>query len=204
MTAVAKVAIVVGSSSDLPRVKEAYDVFIEAGVECAVDVLSAHRSPQLAEDYVLSAKAAGIDVIIAGAGLAAQLPGLLAPLTHIPVLGLPLTSSKSFSEGLDALLSITHMPPGVPLLSGGIDSAYNVALAVLRFIQYKDPKITKYLEATRQRLYQTAVIETNASIAKTATIKVKNEELKFSKPVLKLLSESVIESGQKPEIFDGH
>lgn len=162
----AKVAIVVGSQSDLERVLPAKQVLDEAGVEVYVDIVSAHRSPQLAPIYLANAEKLGVDAIIAGAGLAAQLPGLLAPITHIPVIGLPLTSSKSFMGGLDALLSITHMPPGVPLVSGGIDSAKNVALVVLRFLRHKDPKIQEYLEANRKAQYQEAVIDENQKLAK--------------------------------------
>ena len=161
----AKVAIVVGSQSDLERVLPAKHVLEDAGVKVFVDIVSAHRSPQLAPVYLNNAEEIGVDAIIAGAGLAAQLPGLLAPITHIPVIGLPLTSSKSFMGGLDALLSITHMPPGVPLVSGGIDSAKNVALVVLRFLRHKDPKIQEYLETNRKAQYQEAVIDENQKLA---------------------------------------
>ncbi|MDD9897845.1 MAG: AIR carboxylase family protein [Candidatus Melainabacteria bacterium] len=160
----AKVALVVGSQSDLPRILPAKEVLEEAGAEVSVDIVSAHRSPQLAPIYLANAEAAGVDAIIAGAGLAAQLPGLLAPITHIPVIGLPLTSSRTFMNGLDALLSISHMPPGVPLVSGGIDSAKNVALVVLRFLRHKDG-IQDYLEKVRQGQYQEAVINENQKLA---------------------------------------
>lgn len=201
MTASVQVSIVVGSSSDLPRVVPAMEVFNEAKVPCFIDVLSAHRSPQLAETFVENARKQGVDLIIAGAGLAAQLPGLIAPITHIPVVGLPLTSSKSFAGGLDALLSITHMPPGVPLLSGGIDSAKNVALSCLRFLALKDPSLLEHLEKIRVSQYEQAVTDVNAQINK-GSIKIKNEMLKFKKPVKKLLSAKEIKEATVPFYFE--
>ncbi len=128
------VGILVGSDSDRERMQDALDVLAERGVPFELEVRSAHRDPQAVAEYATAAAARGLKVLIAGAGLAAALPGVVAAHTDLPVIGVPLRSSKSVLDGLDALLSITQMPPGVPVACVGVDSARNAALLAIRIL----------------------------------------------------------------------
>jgi len=128
------VGILVGSESDRERMQEAVDVLTEHGVLFELEVHSAHRDPQAVAEYAAGAAGRGLRVLIAGAGLAAALPGVVAAHTELPVIGVPLRSSKSVLDGLDALLSITQMPPGVPVACVGVDSARNAALLAMRIL----------------------------------------------------------------------
>src|SRR5215467_14315480 len=111
------VGILVGSESDRERMQGAFDVLDKEGVGWEFDVRSAHRSPDAVAEYAKSARERGLRVLICGAGLAAALPGAVAAHTDLPVIGVPLRSSTSVLDGLDAMLAITQMPPGVPVLS---------------------------------------------------------------------------------------
>ncbi len=128
------VGILVGSESDRERMQEAVDALAEQGVPFEVEVRSAHRDPQAVAEYATGAAGRGLRVLIAGAGLAAALPGVVAAHTELPVIGVPLRSSKSVLDGLDALLSIAQMPPGVPVACVGVDSARNAALLAMRIL----------------------------------------------------------------------
>jgi phosphoribosylaminoimidazole carboxylase PurE protein len=129
-----RVGIVMGSKSDLPAMEAAERELVERGIRCEVRVMSAHREPDKVTDYAKNAKLRGLRVIIAGAGLSAALPGVVAAHTDLPVIGVPLTSSTSVAGGLDALLSIAQMPPGVPVACVGIDSARNAAVLAARIL----------------------------------------------------------------------
>jgi 5-(carboxyamino)imidazole ribonucleotide mutase len=128
------VGIVMGSKSDLPAMEAAAKELEERGIRNEVRVMSAHRDPETVAEYAKNAKLRGLRVIIAGAGLSAALPGVVAAHTPLPVIGVPLTSSKSVAGGLDALLSIAQMPPGVPVACVGVDSARNAAVLAARIL----------------------------------------------------------------------
>ena len=128
------VGIVVGSESDRERMQDAVDELEARGIAHEFEVRSAHRQPDAVAEYGRTARRRGLRVLIAGAGLAAALPGVLAAHTDLPVIGVPLRSSKSVLDGLDALLSIGQMPPGVPVACVGVDSAKNAAVLAARII----------------------------------------------------------------------
>lgn len=128
------VGIIVGSESDLDRVSGAEQVLQEAGIPFETNVMSAHRDPEKVAAYCKGARGRGLRVIIAGAGLAAALPGVAAAHTDLPVIGVPLTSSLTAAGGLDALLSIVQMPPGVPVATVGVDNAKNAAHLARRIL----------------------------------------------------------------------
>jgi phosphoribosylaminoimidazole carboxylase PurE protein len=129
-----RVGIVMGSKSDMPAMEAAAKELEQRGIGHEVRVMSAHRDPDMVADYAKNARMRGLRVIIAGAGLSAALPGVVAAHSDLPVIGVPLTSSKSVAGGLDALLSIAQMPPGVPVACVGIDSARNAAVLAARIL----------------------------------------------------------------------
>jgi 5-(carboxyamino)imidazole ribonucleotide mutase len=129
-----RVGIIMGSKSDAPAMEAAEKVLEEAEVAFEVRVMSAHREPEIVADYCRNARMRGLRVIIAGAGLSAALPGTAAAHTDLPVIGVPLTSRMSALGGLDALLSITQMPPGVPVGCVGLDNARNAAHLAVRIL----------------------------------------------------------------------
>jgi len=135
---VADVLIIVGSESDKPRIEPAFEVLSKAGVSYEFHVSSAHRQPEQTGDLVKTARKKGFRVVIAGAGLSAALPGFAASVTDLPVIGVPLRSSKSVLDGLDALLSIVQMPPGVPVATVGVDNAKNAAVLAARILALLD------------------------------------------------------------------
>jgi phosphoribosylaminoimidazole carboxylase PurE protein len=128
------VGVLVGSDSDRERIKPAIDELEARGIPCELEVRSAHRTPDAVAEYARSARARGLRVLIAGAGLAAALPGVVAAHTDLPVIGVPLRSSLSVLDGLDALLSIVQMPPGVPVACVGVDNARNAAALAARIL----------------------------------------------------------------------
>ena len=128
------VGIVVGSESDRERMQDAVDELAARGIAHEFEVRSAHRQPDAVAEYGRTARERGLRVLIAGAGLAAALPGVLAAHTDLPVIGVPLRSSKSVLDGLDALLAIAQMPPGVPVACVGVDSAKNAAVLAARIL----------------------------------------------------------------------
>jgi phosphoribosylaminoimidazole carboxylase PurE protein len=130
----AVVGILVGSESDRERMQSALDVLDEKGVAYEFDVRSAHRTPGAVAEYAKTARERGIRVLICGAGLSAALPGVVAAHTDLPVIGVPLRSSLSVLDGLDALLAIAQMPPGVPVATVGVDNARNAAALAVRIL----------------------------------------------------------------------
>jgi 5-(carboxyamino)imidazole ribonucleotide mutase len=128
------VGILVGSESDRERMREAVEELEQRGVANEFEVRSAHRTPDAVAEYARSARERGLRVLICGAGLAAALPGVVAAHTDLPVIGVPLRSSKSVLDGLDALLAIVQMPPGVPVATVGVDNARNAAVLAARIL----------------------------------------------------------------------
>ena len=131
---VPRVGIIMGSKSDLETMEKAGAVLEEAGVRHEIRVMSAHRDPDVVAEYCKNARMRGLRVIIAGAGLSAALPGVAAAHTDLPVIGVPLTSRMSAAGGLDALLSVAQMPPGVPVGCVGLDNPRNAAHLALRIL----------------------------------------------------------------------
>jgi phosphoribosylaminoimidazole carboxylase PurE protein len=128
------VGIVMGSKSDMPAMEPAEKELEERGIRSEVRVMSAHRQPDLVAEYARNAQMRGLRVLIAGAGLSAALPGVLAAHTDLPVIGVPLTSRTSVAGGLDALLAIAQMPPGVPVGCVGVDNSRNAAVLAARIL----------------------------------------------------------------------
>ena len=129
-----RVGIIMGSQSDMDTMQGAAKVLEDAGVRSEVRVMSAHRDPEMVADYCRNARMRGLRVIIAGAGLSAALPGVAAAHTDLPVIGVPLSSRLSVAGGLDALLSVVQMPPGVPVASVGLDNPKNAGHLALRIL----------------------------------------------------------------------
>lgn len=138
-----KVAVVMGSKSDWEFMRKCVEVLKQFGVDVEVRVVSAHRTPDFMFEYVRRVVDEGVEVIIAGAGGAAALPGMIAALTHIPVIGVPIPSK--YLNGLDSLLSIVQMPYGVPVATVGVGNARNAALLALRILSIKYPQISEKL-----------------------------------------------------------
>jgi 5-(carboxyamino)imidazole ribonucleotide mutase len=128
------VGIVMGSQSDMDAMQKAAKELDDRGIPNEIQVMSAHRDPDRVAAYAKSARSRGLKLIIAGAGLSAALPGVVAAHTDLPVIGVPLTSSMTAAGGLDALLSIAQMPPGVPVACVGIDNAKNAAVLAARIL----------------------------------------------------------------------
>jgi len=129
-----RVGIIMGSKSDMEIMQKAGDVLHDNGVLYEIRVMSAHRDPEMVADYCANARMRGLRVIIAGAGISAALPGVAAAHTDLPVIGVPLTSALTAAGGLDAILSIVQMPPGVPVAAVGLDNPKNAAHLALRIL----------------------------------------------------------------------
>ena len=143
------VGILMGSDSDLPVMEKGAEVLKEMGVSFEIDISSAHRLPEKTADYAKTARERGIEVLIAGAGMAAHLAGVLAAHTTLPVIGVPLKSGAL--EGVDALYSTVQMPPGIPVATVGIDGAKNAAYLACEILSIKYPEIAKKLEDFREK-----------------------------------------------------
>jgi 5-(carboxyamino)imidazole ribonucleotide mutase len=159
------VGIIMGSESDHPTMLEAAKVLEDFGVFHEVSVVSAHRTPVAMVEYAQSAQDRGLKVIIAGAGGAAHLPGMVASLTVLPVIGVPI-QSKALS-GIDSLHSIVQMPPGVPVATMAIGGAKNAGLLAVQILAISDPELTKKLEAYKESL-RALVGEMNDRISTTS------------------------------------
>jgi len=144
------VGILMGSGSDLPVMEEAAEVLKEMGVSHEMEISSAHRLPDKTANYAKTARDRGIEVLIAGAGMAAHLAGVLASHTTLPVIGVPIKSGAL--NGADALYSTVQMPPGVPVATVGIDGAKNAAYLACEILSIKYPEIAKKLEDFRKRM----------------------------------------------------
>jgi 5-(carboxyamino)imidazole ribonucleotide mutase len=145
-----KAAIIFGSQSDKPVMQKAAGVLREMGVDFTIHVLSAHRVPELLGETIKKLESSGTEVIIAGAGLAAHLPGVIASQTLIPVIGLPISSGGL--GGLDALLSIVQMPKPIPVATVGIDNGANAAQLACQILSLKYPELRERLEAERRNM----------------------------------------------------
>jgi len=145
-----KVGIIMGSDSDLAVMKMAAEVLEEFQVEYELTIVSAHRTPERMFEYARTAAERGLEVIIAGAGGAAHLPGMVASITHLPVIGVPIKTSSL--NGLDSLLSIVQMPAGVPVATVAIDNARNAALLAVSILGVKYPEIAQKLRAYKDRM----------------------------------------------------
>jgi 5-(carboxyamino)imidazole ribonucleotide mutase len=128
------VGIVMGSESDRPLMEKAAAELEERGISFEIQVMSAHRSPDLVATYAKEARGRGLRVVIAGAGLSAALPGVVAAHTELPVIGVPIAAKTGVANGLDALLSVAQMPPGVPVACVGVDNARNAAVLAARIL----------------------------------------------------------------------
>lgn len=155
-----KIVVVMGSQSDWPIMKEACLLFEEMNIGYSRDVVSAHRTPEHLFDFAKNAAQVGREVIIAGAGGAAHLPGMIASLTHLPVIGVPIKTSKL--SGLDSMLSIVQMPPGVPVGTMAINGARNAALYALSILAINDEEIAEKLIKYREK--QTSSVMANRKL----------------------------------------
>ena len=156
-----KVGIVMGSKSDLPVVERAQKILAEFGVEYVTRVISAHRTPYAAETFAKTAEENGIEVIIAAAGKAAHLGGVIAAYTPVPVIGLPIKSSTL--DGLDALLSTVQMPAGIPVATVAIDGAANAALLAIQILAVSNEALASKLDDSRKKA-AAKVLEKNSAI----------------------------------------
>ena len=137
------VAVIMGSDSDLPVMAEAARILGDFGVECETTIVSAHRTPERLFEYAKAAASKGIEIIIAGAGGAAHLPGMVASLTTLPVIGVPVRSKTL--DGLDSLLSIVQMPPGIPVATMAVDGSRNAGLLAIRILALSRPELGRKL-----------------------------------------------------------
>lgn len=144
-----QVSIIMGSTSDLPVMKKAADFLNDMEIPFEIHALSAHRTPEAVEKFAKNAKSRGLKVIIAAAGMAAHLPGVIASMTNIPVIGVPIKASL---DGLDALLAIVQMPPGIPVATVGINGAQNAGILAAQILANGDAAIAENLAAFKENL----------------------------------------------------
>lgn len=156
------VSIIMGSTSDLPVMEKAAKFFDEMEIPFEINALSAHRTPERVEAFAKAAHERGIKVIIAAAGMAAHLPGVIASMTSIPVIGVPVDASL---EGMDALLAIVQMPPGIPVATVGINGSQNAAILALQMIATGDEDLHKKLAAYKETL-KSKIEKANEDLAK--------------------------------------
>jgi 5-(carboxyamino)imidazole ribonucleotide mutase len=147
----AEVGIIMGSASDLPVMQEAADILKEFGIAYEINIVSAHRTPELMFDYAKNAHKKGLKVIIAGAGGAAHLPGMTASLTPLPVIGVPVKSSNSI-DGWDSILSILQMPNGIPVATVALNAAKNAGILAAKIIGASNPEVLEKLSAYMEEL----------------------------------------------------
>jgi len=159
-----KVAVIMGSDSDLPVVEKAVNTLKEYGVPVEVHVYSAHRTPTEARDFAVSARANGFGAIIAAAGMAAHLAGAFAANTTLPVIGIPVKSANF--DGLDALLSTVQMPTGLPVATVAVDGASNAALLAIQILAVSDESLAKKLDDAREAGRQKVLAKDAAVVAK--------------------------------------
>jgi 5-(carboxyamino)imidazole ribonucleotide mutase len=159
-----KVSIIMGSTSDLPVMEEAAKVLNELEIPFEMNALSAHRTPEQAADFARKAYGRGIRVIIAGAGGAAHLPGVIAAFTPLPVIGVPIKASISM-DGWDSVLSILQMPPGIPVATVGLDAARNAGILAAQILSTGDEKIHRKILKFKQSLGE-KILKANDELAK--------------------------------------
>jgi 5-(carboxyamino)imidazole ribonucleotide mutase len=158
----AKVSIIMGSTSDLPVMEKAAKILDEFKVPFEINALSAHRTPEQVEKFAKSAKDNGIEVIIAGAGMAAHLPGVIAAMTSLPVIGVPINASL---DGMDSLLAIVQMPPGIPVATVGINGAQNAGILAVQMMAAGDEGLKKALIDYKENL-KSKIVKANEDLAK--------------------------------------
>lgn len=156
------VSIIMGSTSDLPVMEKACQFFEEMEIPFEVNALSAHRTPQEVGDFARNAQSRGIRVIIAGAGMAAALPGVIAAETPLPVIGVPIKGTAL--EGLDATLAILQMPPGIPVATVAINGAQNAAILAMQMLALADEALMQKLAAYKQGLKK-KIVKANEELA---------------------------------------
>lgn len=157
-----QVGIIMGSSSDLKVMKDAADVLKELGIEFEMTVVSAHRTPELMFSYAKGAAERGLKVIIAGAGGAAHLPGMVASLTPLPVIGVPVKSSNSI-DGWDSILSILQMPNGVPVATVALNAAKNAGILATQIIGSSDPEVLQRMADYKESM-KTKVLDSKDEV----------------------------------------
>lgn len=155
------VSIIMGSTSDLPVMEKAAKFFDEMEIPFEINALSAHRTPDEVENFAKNAASRGIKVIIAGAGMAAALPGVIAASTTLPVIGVPI---KGMLDGLDAMLSIIQMPPGIPVATVGVNGAQNAAILAAEMLALADSNLSEKLTQYKIGLKQ-KIVKANAKLA---------------------------------------
>lgn len=156
-----KVSIIMGSTSDLPILNKAATFLNDMKVPFEMNALSAHRTPAEVEKFARTAKERGIEVIIAAAGMAAALPGVIAAMTTVPVIGIPINSTL---EGRDALLSIVQMPPGIAVATVGINGGLNAAILAVQILALGDPELAGRFNAYRAGLSE-KIVKANSQLA---------------------------------------
>ncbi len=159
-----KVAVIMGSDSDLPIMQEAIDFLNSMNISNDVAIVSAHRTPIWMSEFAQGAQEKGYDVIIAGAGGAAHLPGMVASLTNLPVIGVPIKSRNSI-DGWDSILSILQMPNGIPVATVALNGAKNAGILAARILSIKEPRISELLEQYRADMEQ-KVMKKNDALGK--------------------------------------
>lgn len=157
-----RVSIIMGSTSDLPIMEKAAKYFDEMGIYFEMNALSAHRTPDEVAEFAKSAKGRGVEVIIAGAGMAAHLPGVIAAMTTIPVIGVPINSTLS---GMDALLAIAQMPPGIPVATVAINGALNAAILASQILSVGDVQLQQKVEDYKNNLKK-KIVDANEELSK--------------------------------------
>ena len=155
------VSIIMGSTSDLPVMKKAADLLNEFQIPFEMHALSAHRTPKEVEEFANGAAGRGIKVIIAGAGMAAHLAGVVAAMTPLPVIGVPLTGSL---EGLDAMLAMIQMPPGIPVATVALNGAMNAGILAVQILSVGDPALAEKFVVYKKNLAQ-KILKANAELA---------------------------------------
>ena len=158
----AKVSIIMGSTSDLPIMEEAAKILNEMEIPFEINALSAHRTPEKVEEFAKGAKERGLKVIIAGAGMAAHLPGVIAAMTPIPVIGVPIKASL---DGLDSLLAIVQMPPGIPVATVGINGARNAGILAAQILAAGDERIMQKTIEFKENL-KNKIVKANEDLGK--------------------------------------
>lgn len=156
------VSIIMGSTSDLPVMEKAAQLLNDMQVPFEINALSAHRTPEAVEEFAKNAKDRGVKVIIAAAGMAAHLPGVIASMTTLPVIGVPI---KATLDGMDALLAIVQMPPGIPVATVGINGSLNAAILALQMIATGDEKLQDKLHNYKESL-KDKITEANNELKK--------------------------------------
>jgi 5-(carboxyamino)imidazole ribonucleotide mutase len=159
-----KVSIIMGSTSDLPVMESAAKFLNEMKIPFEMNALSAHRTPEKVEEFARNAQKRGICVIIAAAGMAAHLPGVIAAMTTLPVIGVPINASL---EGLDAMLAILQMPPGIPVATVSINGAQNAAILAAEILAIADPDLHQKMLAFKEDL-KLKVVKANEELAKVS------------------------------------